>query len=179
MPAYLSLYQIHLLWPILLGAAVIGGLATGLAWMVLRSNKVLTVRFSQIALVATSFSLLGLTVGFLSGGSRESILGQVIPASLSLVGALSAYIVAKQTSAQPVVTASAATLALGILVGAFWGAEHRNQIMNSRLTIDKRAHLLRYCLLQQDKVRQYFLISIDPKADARKITMNCEGIYSN
>ena len=49
--------------------------------------------FSALFFAAFAFSLLGFVTGELMGDSRESVVGTVIPAALTLLGGMAAYIV--------------------------------------------------------------------------------------
>lgn len=177
MPIYIKSYQFTLLWPILFAASLIAVLTIFIYKLVPRKNSTILVSLIGLGAATATFSLLGLVVGFLSAGSRESILGQVIPASLSLVGVLSAYLFIKQSEAQPFVIASAFALALGILLGTIWGAEYRVQISSSTLGVDRKAALLRYCLLEEEKVRESFRILFRKEPELASATLKCQDAY--
>lgn len=74
-----------------------------------------------------SFSLLGLVTGLLAGFSREAAMGAVLPAVLSLVGALAIYLVGVEKADQALVGVCVIALSLDLLVGSIWGAVLRDE----------------------------------------------------
>lgn len=174
---YIKAYQFALLWPILLAAISIA-VSTTLVYALVRTrSSAPSASVVGLATVTATFSLLGLAVGFLSAGSRESILGQVIPASLSLVGVLSAYLFVKQSEIKHFVLASAFALTLGILLGTVWGAEYRLQILYSNQVVDRKAALLRYCLIEEEKVREGFRILFAKEPELASATLKCQDTH--
>jgi len=177
MPSYVKLYQLGLIWPIFLAAILIAAI-TFFSYMFFNKRSLtFSAPKSLVGIVSITFSLLGIVVGFLSAGSRESILGQVIPASLSLIGLLSAYLFTKQSEALPYVIASAFTLTSGILLGTVWGAEYRVQSSSSREIIDLRAATLKYCLEEQEKLRERFRIRFNKEPELASANLKCEEAF--
>ena len=84
-------------------------------------------------LIVFCFSSLGVTVGILAASSSESALPSLLPAVLSLVGGLAAYLVSREASEKitpgdRLITAAAVTaLALTLFTGALIGADMRSR----------------------------------------------------
>jgi len=73
--------------------------------------------------VVFSLSLLGIVTGQITGFSRESAVGTVLPAVLGLLGGVMVYLVGtKGKRLQLPVVMSVIGLTLNLLVGTYWGA---------------------------------------------------------
>jgi hypothetical protein len=77
--------------------------------------------------VLLSFSMLGLITGVLSGLSRQSVIGAVLPPVLSLVGGLAIYLIGKDSSGRMLVSLSVLVLSFALFVGTTWGIVLREQ----------------------------------------------------
>lgn len=79
-----------------------------------------------------AFLLLGLVAGYLTGLSRESAVGAVVPAVLSLMGAVAAVLIGKTDNPRSSgrVSALMLLLSLGLLVGTTWGSAMRQAVMD-------------------------------------------------
>lgn len=120
MPPYLKSIAVwEALWPIPLAAALIAALLL----FVYRPRA----SRSKYFLVLLSFSLLGLVTGLLAGFSREAAMGAVLPAVLSLVGALAIYLVGVEKADQALVGVCVIALSLDLLIGSIWGAVLRDE----------------------------------------------------
>ena len=106
-------------------------LATAVAYGLLRRSQTVASAFSAVLPLA-AFLLLGLVAGYLTGLSRESAVGAVVPAVLSLMGAVSAVLIGKtdnpRTSGR--VSALILLLSLGLLIGTTWGSAMRQAVMD-------------------------------------------------
>lgn len=120
MPPYLKSVAVwEALWPVPLAAALVAALL-----LMVYSPKA---NRSKYFLVLLSFSLLGLVTGLLAGFSREAAMGAVLPAVLSLVGALAIYLVGVEKADQALVGVCVIALSLDLLVGSIWGAVLRDE----------------------------------------------------
>lgn len=116
MPSYLTRPEIWVaLWPIPLAAVIVSVLG-----MLLAGNCSRSMLLSLLA-----FAMLGLVVGNLAGLSREPALGAVLPAVLSLIGALAIYLMGQQPERQVYIGVLILVFAVDLLLGACWGAEMR------------------------------------------------------
>jgi hypothetical protein len=118
MPDYLTDLEIwKAIWPL-----VLFPLGCALAICLALGSK------GRVACVPTVFalSLLGIVIGLLTGLSRESAIGAVLPAVLGLLGGVMIYLIGtKGASLQATVVMGAIGLTLNLLVGAYWGAHSR------------------------------------------------------
>jgi hypothetical protein len=81
---------------------------------------------SLVSFVSTlSFGMLGITIGYLSGLSRESVVGAVLPAVLSLVAGVAVLAMGKKLYAHLLVSKAVFALSFMLLLGATIGAERR------------------------------------------------------
>ena len=90
-----------------------------------------------------SFSTLGLVAGTLSGFSRTSILGTVLPAVLSLVAGLGIYIIGKdstdlRTGSRALTASSILSLSLSLFLGSGCGAVLRQATEDYRQSSEFR-----------------------------------------
>lgn len=120
MPSYLTATSIwSALWPIPLSALIIAGFL-----LLLHRNKG---QERLYFLVVLSFAFLGHVTGLLAGFSRQPTMGAVLPAVLSLVGALAIYLIAAKKADQGLVAVCVIALSLGLLVSTLWGAALRDE----------------------------------------------------
>lgn len=87
--------------------------------------------FSTVLPLA-AFLVLGLVAGYLTGLSRESAVGAVVPAVLSLLGGVSAVLIGKTDNQKTSGRVSGLMLlfSLGLLVGTTWGSAMRQAVMD-------------------------------------------------
>lgn len=107
----------------------------------------------KIILPLSSFLLLGMVTGYLTGLSRESAVGAVLPAVLSLVGGVAAVLIARATSQFMMLQTSGLifVFALGLLLGTTWGSAMRQAVDDfeaSETELMRRSHI-------QKKVREF------------------------
>lgn len=119
MPPYLTHVELwKSIWPIL---AVVILLATTIS--MLSSNKKQRI---ELFLVTLAFSILGMVTGYLTGFSRESAIGAVLPAVLSLMGGLMIFLVGKNPESRTIVSISMIVFSFTLLLGSGWGSVMRD-----------------------------------------------------
>jgi hypothetical protein len=119
MPAYLaSDIGWITLWPLPL-AALVAALIAAFFWK--------SLWISSAFLAMLSLGLLGITAGVLTGLSRDSAIGAVMPAVLSLVGGLALYILGLKHGDAKLVGSCVLSLSLALLAGTFWGSLLRSE----------------------------------------------------
>jgi thiol:disulfide interchange protein len=139
MPQYLnSYYWIALIWPMLLAPFLLAGFAAFGSIYLTKSKD-----WGHIVGSVFGFALLGMVTGFMTGLSGDStVLQAVLPAILSLVGGLAAFMVSRNPEIADLVAPSIGALALAVLLGSFWGANERsaNDLANGSLAyLEKQA----------------------------------------
>ena len=169
MPDYLqSSYWLSLIWPIVTATVVVAILAGAGALYLSRSAN-----WERIVASVIGFALLGMVTGFLTGLSGDSVVLQaVLPAVLSLVGGIAAFLVSKQPEIADIVAPSIGALAFTVLLGSLWGSNERDARDWERHTaerqIDTERHSLEYLEKQAAleallrKARKDFDIPTDP-----------------
>jgi hypothetical protein len=75
-------------------------------------------------LVIFSFSMLGLTIGWLTGDGGTQVLASVLPAVLTLIGGLAVFLVGRQMQDATMIAAALTGLTLNLLVGALLATEN-------------------------------------------------------
>jgi hypothetical protein len=90
------------------------------------SIRPLRVNFWLVFLAVFSFSILGFVTGDILGDSRESAVGTVVPAVLTLLGGIAAAVVtAGGIRAQTAISAILVSFSLSLLVGTLFGIRQR------------------------------------------------------
>jgi hypothetical protein len=85
-------------------------------------------RFFVLLLPLFAFAMLGFVTGLIMGDSRESAVGSVVPAVLTLFGALAAYIVGSKGIRERIgVSTIVLCFAFSLLVGTIFGNQVRSQ----------------------------------------------------
>ena len=146
MPHYLRDPQVWAaLWPLVLFPLAVSAL---LAFGVRSDRKEFTSSFTAIF----TLSLLGITIGQLTALSRVAAMGTVLPAILTLVGGMVAYLVGvKRIRGQRLVCLAVIGLTLNLLVGGYWGSSSRiafDEYNNSPEALAARA-------VAEEKARHY------------------------
>lgn len=119
MPPYLTNLEIwKSIWPIILVVILLAATVSLLAHS--KDQR------KEIFLVALAFSILGMVTGYLTGFSRESAIGAVLPAVLSLMGGLMIFLVGKSQESRSIVSISMIVFSFTLLLGAGWGAVMRD-----------------------------------------------------
>ena len=97
---------------------------TRAAWLRRRPREDRHLWFVFLAILA--FSMLGFVTGEVMGVSRESAVGTVVPAVLTLLGGVAVYLVgSKGAEAQANVSAMVLCFAVALLIGSLFGARVR------------------------------------------------------
>ena len=109
-------------WPLFAVAVGLAVLVGGfISWKAENSG-----RFVETLIVLLAFSVLGIVAGNLTGLSRDPAVGTVVPAILTLVGSVLAYLLGtKNAGKQMLVSGGIICLATTLLVGTYWGARAR------------------------------------------------------
>lgn len=119
-------------WPIIL-------LALGLAFLVAMlagNNRQRRGQIKELFFVLASFSMLGIVTGYSAGLSRESVLGTVLPAVLSLIGGLAIFLIEKKVETRLIVSTSIFIFTLALLIGIGWGAFMREEAEEYKKSAD-------------------------------------------
>jgi hypothetical protein len=116
--------QIQADLPAFLVAAIVPGLLLSLASVFFVSKEA---RVTLTILIMT-VSTLGAVAGFAGGLSRVGVVGDVIPAALTLLGGLSVYLFGADRSKGVVVSLCSASFALALLLGYSTGTGRRTSI---------------------------------------------------
>ncbi|HEU5323021.1 MAG TPA: hypothetical protein VFX28_19605 [Methylomirabilota bacterium] len=94
--------------------------------------------------VLAAFAMLGLVTGYLTGLSRQPVVGAVLPAVLSLLGGVTAFVVGRSRESRAMVGAMLFTFALTLLVGTSWGAvmrDHGERHAQSVQALERQAYI--------------------------------------
>lgn len=126
MPPYLTHAELwKSIWPII---AIVVLLAFAAALLVCKKNKTsedIKKQKREIFLVVLAFSSLGMVTGYLTGFSRESVVGAVLPAVLSLMGGLMIFLIGKSKESREIVSISMFIFSITLLLGTGWGSVMR------------------------------------------------------
>ena len=118
MPSYLThIENWKALWPLPVTVVVLVFLFT----VFIRSRE----KRLEFGLLLAAFSMLGLVAGYLTGFSREPAVGAVLPAVLSLMGAVAVFLVGKNVASRMVVSLSVLIFSISLVFGTSWGAVMR------------------------------------------------------
>ena len=168
MPGYLHSFEwMRTLWPLLVVAGLVS-LAVWLGYLIATAEgprrspagKAATARHaaasggdgshrldvgdgsaSKALLVISSFSMLGITIGWLTGDSGEQVLASVLPAVLTLIGGLAVFLVGKQMQDATMIASALIGLTVNLLVGALLASE--NTLMTKELALEENRHAFR------------------------------------
>ena len=113
-----------------------------------RANKI---AFGQATFFCIPFAVLGTTVGFVTGLSRETAVGDVLPAFLALVGGVSVYLVSKGGRSAIISAVAVVVLCVALSGGIGYGSRARVQgeeaaasPENQRALANRELNLMRY-----------------------------------
>lgn len=143
MPPYLA--DATLWWSLVpIPALVAIVVVFALAWLRWRGAK--AVEALQNVLPLAAFLLMGLVAGYLTGLSRESAVGAVVPAVLSVLGGAAAVLVGRATDQAVVTRVSGLILlfSLGLFIGITWGSSMRQAVVDfdsSEMEQIRRSHV--------------------------------------
>jgi hypothetical protein len=98
----------------------------------------------HLALAVAAFAMLGFVTGNAMANSREPAVAAVMPAVLTLMGGVGAFLIgAKGVKTQAVVAALILNFSLSLMAGAFYGAELRVQndlSVRNDIEVEKNRH---------------------------------------
>lgn len=123
MPAYLTDANFWAsIWPLLFFPLLVAFILS----MCVASPIENPARFRLFVLISFSLSLLGMVTGNLTGLSRDSSVGSVLPAVLGLVGGMAVYVFGKEGRlAQYTVSLGLVAMTINLIVGVYWGSRTR------------------------------------------------------
>ena len=130
-------------WPHILAVALV----TALVCLFFRRNN----EWRRVCLPVAAFVSLGLTTGYLTGLSRAAAVGTVLPAVLSLLGAIAVILVSQSAAKARLVSLLILVFSVGLLLGTTWGSSARDQAeeaVTSQEAFEIRA-------LAEDEVRRF------------------------
>ncbi|MBZ9746790.1 hypothetical protein LB516_16190 [Mesorhizobium sp. CO1-1-7] len=113
-----------------------------LFWVVglfLRWRDVNKVALAQALFFGFPFAVLGVTVGFVTSLSRESAVGAVLPAILSLVGGVGVYLVSR--GGRSAITSAVSVVMLCVSFSAGIGYGSRARVENEQISLSWRAQV--------------------------------------
>lgn len=132
------------------------------------------IAYGRHAVSCGCFALLGLVAGMLAGNSRTPAITALLPALLSLIGALSAIFFAKDAENRYLVFACVLALAVCTFLGANWGAFWRIQVLHAPEAIERRGDLLARCAIEELRVKK-ILAAYSNEIDTTKVNLNCSS----
>ncbi|MDE0052531.1 MAG: hypothetical protein OXO52_22335 [Rhodospirillales bacterium] len=125
--------------PIFFSSAAIGFFLALLTLLVFRPNG----WKESLPLVAV-LSLMGAYTGLAGGLSRESVVGEIIPVFLGLIGAVAVYLFGTSKSRSSIVSLGLIALTIALLISHSLGASERARMrQNSQEPRDLRTHCVR------------------------------------
>lgn len=100
--------------------------------------------------VGIPFAIVGISTGYMSGLSREPAVAALVPAMLTLVGSVGAYLMTKGKRSSIMATLIMVNFSVSVLVGISLGASYREEAFRSQNSVEARISALREeFLLQQ------------------------------
>lgn len=105
-------------------------------------------------LYCSAFALLGSIAGLLTGNSRVAAVGDVLPAVLTIVGALAAILLGKSRAYRATALGCALSLSIATFTGTIWGAHMRHSNLNSPGALVQRANTVAECKYQEARAQQ-------------------------
>lgn len=129
-PSLARCYTVQILDPALLSifatSLIVSSLLALVVTIVVRSLRLPTTGFWSLFLAVLAFSLLGFVTGQIMGQSRESAVGAVLPAVLTLLGGVAIYLIgSKGAQAQAIVSSMLFCFSITLLAGSLYGARLR------------------------------------------------------
>lgn len=79
----------------------------------------------SLCLIAFVFGTLALVTGVITGASRSSAVGDVLPAVLGLIGAVALYVITKSKTKIPVASTAVTAFSILLLLGTILGSYER------------------------------------------------------
>ena len=124
------------LWPFPVAIAIITAIASGAAGG--------RVAIKSVGLPTAAFCALGLVIGYTTAFSRDSAVGTVLPAVLTLIGGVSVVLMGKDEQARTLVCVCVLVFSAGLLIGITWGAVMRGEALafaESETELKRRANV--------------------------------------
>jgi hypothetical protein len=98
-----------------------------------------------LVFVLLSFSMLGLVTGYLTGFSRESVVGAVLPSVLSLFGGLAVFLIGKNKESRIITSLAVLSFAISLVLGTSWSSIMRQSWEESKVS---KEYLQRQALIE-------------------------------
>ncbi|MEE2635517.1 MAG: hypothetical protein VX940_14565 [Pseudomonadota bacterium] len=111
------------LFPVFFAGLLVAFVCALVALMLQRSFQ----GFLKILALLFAFSVLGVSIGFLSGHSRVGVAGNVLPAALVFLGAGVTYLYSYKPEQSPIAVLGIVSFAVSMLVMYFGGAVERSK----------------------------------------------------
>jgi hypothetical protein len=124
------------LWPFPIAVAIISAIVSGVAGGRAANRRV--------GLPAAAFCALGLVIGYTTAFSRDSAVGTVLPAVLTLIGGVAVVLMRNDEEARTLVCVCVLVFSAGLLVGITWGAVMRGEALafaQSEAELKRRADI--------------------------------------
>ena len=135
----------------IIGLSVIGSVLTLILFWVLAKKipKDVLIHFLMIV----SISTLGAIAGFSGGMSRVGVVGEIVPAALSLIGGLSLYMFGVQRVTNILLPISISIFAVTLLLGFSFGANNREKRQTFELLQERCLNLfMNHELMEKSKL---------------------------
>lgn len=159
MPTYLTHQPTwEAIWPLLLLPIIV-------ALLIFFASFKSASRF-EIMMVCLGFSSLGLVAGYLTSLSRQPAIGDLIPAVLSLIGALAVYMIGKVKESRIVISTAIFLFSASLLLGANWGAVTRTE---SDLYLKSKEYLMQRILIEKELQDFKKALGFDEKTPNKKM----------
>ncbi len=107
-----------------------------------RDNGLMTRTVRLAWLSGVPFAIVGIGVGYMTGLSRESAVGALIPAALTIIGGLGIYLYGKSKRAAVLATFTILNFTILLLIGVLFGAGQRSESERMLESIDYQKHLI-------------------------------------
>jgi hypothetical protein len=147
MPPYLTHAETwEAVWPLPLAALLVSSLLYLIVTFVAPRDEE-----GSLLLVLLAFSMLGIVTGYLTGFSREPVVGAVLPAVLSLFGGLAAFLIGRDKGNQVVVSLAVLAFAFSLVLSTGWGVVLRNIAEEHKVS---KNYLVRRALIEKE-VREF------------------------
>jgi hypothetical protein len=116
MPNYLTDGNVWIaFWPLLITALLISLILS----LFVKAER------REFFVSSAAFSMLGIATGYVTGLSREPAVNAVLPAVLSLFGALGVFMIGKDKGSRTIVGFCTFAFAVTLMLGILWGARMR------------------------------------------------------
>ena len=107
-----------------------------------RENGLMTRTVRLAWLSGVPFAIVGIAAGYMTGLSRESAVGALIPAALTIIGGLGIYLYGKSKRAAILATFTILNFTILLLIGILFGAGQRSESERIRESVDYQKKLI-------------------------------------